>query len=501
MTAEFWIKAAQLVVSLSFLIFIHELGHFFWARLFKTRVDKFYLFFNPNFSIVRAKKFNGKWHFAWFQKNLPDHVKPLLDADGNEKKDKKGNTIYAPAPLEELADDDWRKYPENTEWGIGWIPLGGYCSIAGMVDETSDSSTINSEPQPWEYRSKKTWQRLLIIVGGVVNNFIGALIIYSMLMFHYGEEWVPVSNGYLGYDYCQTALDNGFENGDIIVDINGERPEHTSDVAQLLIIEGKQEVTVLRNNEKVSLTLPKDFGERFVENEKGGQFMVMRFPFVVDSVAPNTPAKEAGLQKGDSIIGINSVMTSAASQIRDTLSKHPNETSVLTLVRSGRTLDVPVVVDESGMLGITFKNPALFFKTKVKKYGFFASFPAGIRKGCEVLGSYVKQFRLVFTKAGAKSLGGFGAIGGLFPAFWDWEAFWSLTAFLSIILAFMNILPIPVLDGGYVLFILYEMITRRKPNDKVMEVMLNIGMFLLLALLVFANGNDLFKWIMGLLGK
>ncbi|MDO4190248.1 MAG: RIP metalloprotease RseP [Bacteroidales bacterium] len=501
MSADFWIKAAQLIVSLSFLIFIHELGHFFWARVFKTRVNKFYLFFNPNFSILRAKKFNGKWHFEWFKKNQPEHLQPLLDANGEEKKDKKGNVILVPAPIDELPDDDWRKYPDSTEWGIGWLPLGGYCSIAGMVDESMDPTVTNTEPQPWEYRSKKTWQRLLIITGGVVNNFIGALIIYSMLMFSNGEEWMPVRNAYLGYDYCTTAQNYGFENGDIIKTINGVEPERISDVAQYIIIEGKQDVTVLRNGQEVNITLPKSFGESYLEIDKDNPFMSPRFPLVIDDFSDNSPAKNIGMEIGDSIVGVNGKAMSAASEIRDTLANHPSDTVVLSFVRNHQTMQMPVELNEDGALGVALKNPALFFKTETKRYGFFASIPAGIKKGFSVLGSYVKQFRLVFTKAGAKSLGGFGAIGGLFPSEWNWTDFWSLTAFLSVILAFMNILPIPVLDGGYVLFILYEMITRRKPSEKVMEIMLNIGMFLLLALLIFANGNDLIKWILKLIGK
>lgn len=488
----FLIKALQLILSLSFLAFVHELGHFMWARIFKTRVDKFYLFFNPKFSIVRCKKIRGKWQVRWFAPNFPDHVQPLLDENGKERIDKKGKTIMVPAPLSELPDDDWRKYPESTEWGIGWLPLGGYCKIAGMVDESMDTSVINSKPQPWEYRSKPAWQRLFIITGGVINNFLAAIIIYSMILFTCGKEYLPVDKAYLGYNYCQTALDNGFQNGDIIVSVNGVNVTTERDILDKIIIDGQCRVIVNRQGSNVAITLPTDFSERIVESQEK-QFLTVRVPFVVESVVAGSPAAAANLQPGDSLIGVNGKQLPVFQDIAAELTQCANQKIAITFVRHQQIMNDSITVDANGKIGVQLHNPLEFFETKRQEYGFFASFPAGWTTGVETLSSYIRQFRLVFTKAGAQSLGGFGAIGNLFPAMWDWTIFWNMTAFLSVILAFMNILPIPILDGGYVLFLLYEMITKRKPSDKFMEISLNIGMFLLLALLIFANGNDIIR--------
>ena len=490
------IKALQLVLSLSILVFVHELGHFGFARLFKVRVNKFYLFFNPNFSIFRAKKINGKWQFRFFAKNLPDHVRQSVDEFGVPRTDAKGRPIMEPAPLSELDDNDWRKHPETTEWGIGWVPLGGYCAIDGMADETTDASMLSAEVKPWEFRAKPAWQRMFIIAGGVLMNFITAAIIYAMMLFTWGEEYIPTENAYLGYDYCQTALNNGFQNGDRILTIDGEPIETEKDFINKIVIEGKQNIVVLRNGEETNITLPEDFGEQILEaNEKG--LLQLRFPFVIEQVANNTPAQTAGLQANDSIIGINDKHLVAYSDIVKELDSLKNQTITITLVRNDSTIKLPLTLTEDGKMGVQIKDPTPYFKTKQINYGFFESFPAGIKQGWEGLVNYIKQFRLVFTKAGAQSVGGFVSIGSIFPSTWSWELFWNLTAFLSIALAFMNFLPIPVLDGGYFLMLIYEMITGRKPSDKFMEIASNIGMFLLLALLIFANGNDIIKLIMG----
>lgn len=489
---DFLIKALQLILSLSILVFVHELGHFGFARLFKVRVDKFYLFFNPKFSIVRFKKINGKWQSRWFAPNLPDHVQPLLDSEGLAKKDKKGRTIMVPAPTDELADSDWRKHPETTEWGLGWVPLGGYCKIAGMIDESMDTAVINSEPQSWEYRSRPAWQRLLIITGGVLMNFITAIVIYGVLLFTWGQEQLPVQNAYLGYNYCQTALDNGFQNGDIIVTVNDEAVHFEKDALEKIVIEGKQQVVVTRGETDTLLLLPKDFGEQMLAAEERS-FMEVRLPFVIDQVVSNSPAAEAGLQSGDSVVGLNGKALAVYQDISKELLSCQSQRVAISVVRAGNLLNDSLTVSEDGKMGVQVRNPMPYFKTEKQTFGFFAAIPAGWTMMTDVLTSYIKQFRLVFTKEGAKSLGGFGAIGNLFPAAWNWQIFWNMTAFLSVILAFMNILPIPILDGGYVLFILYEIITRRKPSDKFMEISLNIGMFLLFALLIFANGNDILR--------
>lgn len=491
------IKAAQLVLSLSILVFVHELGHFGFARLFKVRVNKFYLFFNPNFSIFRAKKINGKWQFRFFAKNLPDHVRQAVDEFGVPRTDKKGRPVMEPAPLSELDDNDWRKHPETTEWGIGWVPLGGYCAIDGMADETTDASMLSAEVKPWEFRAKPAWQRMFIIAGGVLMNFVTAVIIYAMMLYTWGKEYIPMENAYLGYDYCQTALNNGFQNGDRIITIDGDTIEQQQDFISKAVIEGKQNVVVLRNGEEVNITLPEDFGEQILAaNEKG--LLQIRIPFVIGNVAEGTPAQIAGLQPNDSIIGINDKHLVAYSDIVKELDTLKGETITISFVRNNSTMSLPLTLTEEGKMGVQIDpNLTRYFKTKKIEYGFFESFPAGIKQGWEGLVNYIKQFRLVFTKAGAQSVGGFVAIGNMFPATWDWSIFWSFTAFISIALAFMNFLPIPVLDGGYFLMLMYEMITGRKPSDRFMEIAANIGMFILLALLIFANGNDLIKLIMG----
>ncbi len=491
------IKAAQLVLALSILVFVHELGHFGFARLFKVRVNKFYLFFNPNFSIFRAKKINGKWQFRFFAKNLPDHIRQAVDEFGVPRTDKKGHPIMEPAPLNELDDNDWRKHPETTEWGIGWVPLGGYCTIDGMADETTDASMLSAEVKPWEFRAKPAWQRMFIIAGGVLMNFVTAAVIYAMMLYTWGKEYIPMENAYLGYDYCQTAQNNGFQNGDRIITIDGDTIEQQQEFVSKAVIEGKQNVVVLRNGEEVNITLPEDFGEQILAANENGLLQI-RIPFVIAQVAEGTPAQSAGLQPNDSIIGINDKHLVAYSDIVKELDTLKGETITVKFVRNDSTMQLPLTLTNEGKMGVQIDpNITRYFETKKIEYSFFESFPAGIKQGWEGLVNYVKQFRLVFTKAGAQSVGGFVAIGNMFPATWDWSIFWSFTAFLSIALAFMNFLPIPVLDGGYFLMLIYEMITGRKPNDRFMEIAANIGMFLLLALLIFANGNDVIKLIMG----
>lgn len=489
------IKILQFILAISLLIFVHELGHFGFARLFRVRVDKFYMFFNPTFSIFRFKKINGKYQFKFFAKNDPDHVMQATDENGELKTDKKGNPIMIPAPLEELADDDWRKYPETTEWGLGWLPLGGYCKIAGMIDESMDTALMNTEAQPWEYRAQKAWKRMLIISGGVLMNFITAMVIYAMILFTWGHEYIPVKNAYLGYDYCTTAIENGFINGDRIITIDGDSIQQSKEALQKIVIEGKQNIVVQRGNSEVKINLPEDFGEKFIA-DKNQWFMVERFPFVVGEVMEGSLAEKIQLEPGDSIIGINGIYLNTFTDVRLMLDSLKSSSVTLGFIRGNLIINKAFILPEDGQLGTSIKNPTLFFETTRTEYGFFQSIPAGIKLGCSTLVNYIKQFRLVFTKEGAQSLGGFIAIGNIFPDVWDWSIFWNLTAMLSIMLAFMNILPIPVLDGGYLLMLIYEMITGRKPSDKFMEIALNIGMFLLLALLIFANGNDIIKLFM-----
>ena len=495
LSSTFWIKALQLILALSFLVVIHELGHFTFARIFKVRVEKFYMFFNPWFSLVRMKKFGGKWHFRFFSPNVEPSAVEQTDENGNIKKDKNDKPLYRPMTQEELSalpEDDWRRYPDNTEWGIGWLPLGGYCSIAGMVDETTGADDLANEPQPWEYRSKKTWQRLPIILGGVLVNFIAAMIIYSAVLFHWGEEYVPVENARYGFWYSEVMLSNGFEQGDKILQIGQKIPDTRSDIVNWLIVDGDKEVVVLRDNDTVRLTMPDDFARQVLASGESNLFD-FRYPFVIDEPMANSPASLAGLQHADSVVAINDIQTPSFQDVQTELKKHACDSITLTLWREGEQVTARAYLGDEAKLGAYIVSPLNYLESKRIEYGFFESIPAGIKYGWNTLAGYVKQFKLVFTKEGAQSIGGFGAIGNLFPSVWNWHSWWLMTAFLSIILAFMNIIPIPGLDGGHVFFLLWEMVTGKKPGDKFLEIANNIGFWLLMLLLIYANMNDILK--------
>ena len=473
------IQALQLILALAFLVLIHELGHFMFAKIFHVRVEKFYLFFNPWFSLVKMKKFDGKWHFKFFTKNQDE-------------------------------DEEWTSHPENTEWGLGWLPLGGYCAIAGMVDETHSTEDLAAEPQEWEFRSKPAWQRLFIILGGILVNFIGALVIFAMLLWTWGQDTLPLRNVTSGLYYSQIMVDEGFAQQDRILTINGEEPETLGDAVQAMIIEGKRDIVVLRGQDTLQLTLSEDLGQRYLalqndfdkaEREKARadknyqkqHYVLMSewIPCVVDTVLPDNAAYFAGIQKGDSIVAVAGVATPCYMQMTQELRLHPCDSISIDYYRNGELQTTRAFLGDQCKLGVAAR---IDLKFDHQDYTFWQAIPAGIRYGWDILAMYVKQFRLVFTKEGAQSLGGFGAIGSMFPAAWSWYAFWHMTAFLSIILAFMNFLPIPALDGGYILFLLVEMITRRKPSDKFLEKANEIGFWILIALLIFANGNDILKF-------
>jgi len=288
----FLIRALQLILSLSILVVLHEFGHFAFARLFKVRVEKFYMFFNPNFSLIRAKKINGQWNFKFFAKNIPANERPKLDADGDAMHDTKGKPMMELIPLEDLEDGDWRKYPENTEWGIGWLPLGGYCKISGMVDETTELSQMSAEPQPWEYRSRSVAQRLPIIIGGVLVNFILAMVIYSAVLYTWGQDFLPLKNAKYGLEFSNVMLNYGFKNGDNIVKIDGVPTIYRSDVIEKLLIDGKQNITVSRNNQLVDLTMPADFSQKVLAAREP-DLISERFPFVIDEVSAGFPAAKS----------------------------------------------------------------------------------------------------------------------------------------------------------------------------------------------------------------
>ena len=455
-------KILALILSLSFLVFIHELGHFLFARLFKTRVEQFYLFFNPYFSLIRAKRYNGKWHFSFFSRQAPE---------------------------------EFAEHPDKTEWGLGWLPFGGYCSIAGMIDESNTSAdSLASEPQPWEYRSKKAWQRLLIVLGGVLMNFIGAIVIFAGILFTWGKETLPLQNVTQGYDYVEVALKGGFQNGDIITKVEGKEVHQLSDALEQILLDDTRQVSVLRNGVEETITLPQDFAKQMLASG-AKQFATPRFPFVIDNFVIGSAAEKAGMKVGDSITALNGVKTLAFSDFVKEIENKKGQKIDITYYRQGKENIATIQLGADGKIGAACKNPALIYKTEKTEYNLLESIPAGIAQGCETLVNYVKQFKLVFTKEGASQLGGFGAIGSMFPETWNWALFWNMTAFLSIILAFMNILPIPALDGGHVMFTLWEMITGKKPGDKFMARAQTIGMAILFALLIYANGNDLYRWI------
>ena len=441
----FWIKAVQLMLSLSLLVVIHEGGHFLFAKLFKTRVEKFRLFFDPWFTIFKFKPKNSE-----------------------------------------------------TEYGLGWIPLGGYVKIAGMIDESMDVEQMKQPAQPWEFRAKPAWQRLLIMIGGVLFNFLLALFIYSMILYAWGDSYIPVQKAPLGMQFNETAHNAGFQDGDILISADGKPLERMGTDLLMDVVDARQ-VTVLRGGKEASVYIPEDMINRLMEDSV--TFTAFRMPFVVDSLMAGSPAMAAGMQPGDSIIAMNGKGSMAYDDFMKEMqlrrdAKSDNHDVMLTIMRKGVQHELAIITDEDFKMGVyPVTNTSKLLPIVKKDYGFFASFPAGIKLGVNTLAGYVNQMKYVFSKEGAKQLGGFGTIGNIFPASWDWHQFWYMTAFLSIILAFMNILPIPALDGGHVLFLLYEIIARRKPSDKFMERAEMAGMFILFALLIWANMNDVIRFL------
>lgn len=435
----FLIKALQLILSLSILVVIHELGHFMFARIFKIRVEKFYLFFNPGFSLFKYKPKNS-----------------------------------------------------DTEYGIGWLPLGGYVKIAGMIDESMDKEQMAQPEQPWEFRSKPSWQRLLVMIGGVVFNLILAFTIYSMVLFTWNDTYLPLKNVTQGMEFSQAALDAGFVDGDILLSADGKELERFG-VSTLLDIADAKEVKVLRNGIETTLSMNEDLMKNLLKNKEG--FATYRLPAVIYQLAEDGNAAKAGLQANDSLVSINNIATPSFAELVEQLQNNKDKEVLVGYYRNGQLQEASVNVNSEGTLGFYAKSEGQIYDIVTKKYGFFESFPAGIKMGIQTLKDYVAQFKYVFTKEGASSLGGFGTIGNLFPAVWNWHSFWMMTAFLSVILAFMNILPIPGLDGGHVLFLLFEMISGRKPNEKFMEYAQMAGMILLIGLVLYANGMDIFRAI------
>ena len=438
----FLVKALQLILSLSILVLVHEFGHFIFARIFKVRVEKFYLFFDPWFSIFKFKPKNS-----------------------------------------------------DTEYGVGWLPLGGYCKISGMIDESMDKEAMAQPPKPYEFRSKPAGQGLLIFFAGVLFNFLLGLFIYSMVLFTWVVTFLPLKNVKAGMDYSETFHNVGFQDGDILLKADDTELERFGEDCFRRVLNA-QTVTVLRGGVETVIPIPEDMAQRVMRDKKG--FASYRFPMVVRELGKTesgeSPAAVAGLQPGDSIVSINGIVTPSFYEVGEVLAQNKDKDVLVGFYRAGIPQTLTLHTDTAGKMGIYSVSPFDMYQTVTRKYGFFESFPAGVMLGVNTLKGYVSDMKYVFTKEGASSLGGFGTIGSLFPAEWDWHSFWMKTAFLSIILAFMNILPIPALDGGHVMFLLYEVIARRKPSDKFLEYAQVTGMFLLFALLIYANGNDIFRF-------
>jgi regulator of sigma E protease len=437
-TEEILIKAAQLILSLSILVVLHELGHFIPAKLFKTRVEKFYLFFDPWFSILKFKK-------------------------------------------------------GDTEYGLGWLPLGGYVKISGMIDESMDKEQMALPPKPWEFRSKPAWQRLIIMIGGVTVNILLAFFIYAMLLWHYGETHLPNANVKYGIEVDSLGRSIGLQSGDKMVALDNKPVKYFDEIVPDIILDEIKTIQVDRNGQVVNVAIPEGFVRTLIKRK--ASFLDARRPFVIDSILPNSAAQKASLHKGDTMISVNGVPTLFMADFTKEVRKHKNENVELAVLRGKDTLNIKATLSDEGTLGIVGKEVLELY---TRHYTFFESLPAGFHKGVQKLQEYISQLRLIFVSKEVKaseSVGGFASIAKLFPAAWDWVAFWNLTAFLSIILAFMNILPIPALDGGHVLFLIYEIVTGRKPSEKFLEYAQVVGMVLVLALLLFANGLDVWRWL------
>ena len=397
---------------------------------------------------------------------------------------------YTGKKLSEPSKSWWH----NTDFGLGWLPLGGYCAITGMVDETQGADKLNHPVQDFEFRAKPAWQRLLIMVGGVLVNFITAPLIFWFLLFGYGERYIPFSDAPMGLQFHEVMKEVGFQDGDIIVSIDGVVTETYKDIANTILFADTCTVQILRNGERMDIGMPREFYRTILSREVA-QLCALRFPTVVDSVVTHTPAAEAGLLKGDSIIGVDTLATPCFADFSKRLFEMSGKTTKLVIVRNGENDTLSVDISENGKIGFYPVNPTHWFNIKTREYEFFEAFPAGISMGIDRLSNYVKQLPLIFTKEGASSIGGFGTIAKLFPDEWDWRSFWDTTALLAIILAVMNILPIPGLDGGHILFLLIEIIIGRKVPDKWLEYAQMIGMTLLILLVLYANGNDIFRYL------
>lgn len=433
------IKAGQLILSLSILVVLHELGHFLPAKWFKCRVEKFYLFFDP-------------W-FSFFKKKIGE-----------------------------------------TEYGIGWLPLGGYVKIAGMIDESMDKEQLKQPPQPWEFRSKPAWQRLIIMCGGVIVNLLLGFLLFAMILFVWGERTLPMDGLQHGIAVNPISEQAGLQNGDVILSMDGKPVKDFYNINRDLILNEVKTIQVRRNGEEISLPVPAGTVRSLIKSKT--QFVTPRTYAVVDTVFDEIAQfTQDRLMAGDRILAINGEQTNFYDEYMKAKFGYPNQEVVLNVLRGKDTVEVKALTDSMGSIGF-YVNVDKLSGAYSRKSGFFEAFPNGIRKGWETLTMNVQNFKLLFTSEeveAKESLGSFISIGNMFGAEWDWERFWNMTALLSIILAFMNILPIPALDGGHVIFTLYEMITGRKPGDKFLEYAQMVGMVILLGLMAYAIGLDFMR--------
>ena len=440
MSPEFFIKAFQLLLSLSILIVLHELGHFIPAKLFGTRVEKFYLFFDVKYSLFKKKI---------------------------------GETVY----------------------GIGWLPLGGYVKISGMIDESFDKEQMQKPPQPWEFRSKPAWQRLIIMLGGVTVNLLLGFFIYMMVLFVWGKETLPQENIPLGLEPTALIQEIGFEKGDKILDVDGKKLDYVLDINKMLLLRPVEKIKVEKLDGSISeINIPENIGNDIFQSGQINSFVPL-FSATIDSIVIDSPALYSGMQSGDRIVSINNEIIYDYTSFTNWLANNSDDIIDVVVERDASNYTLSIDRNDDGTIGVIKTNGGI--ETINVKLGLVDSIKQGFDYGYWTLYEYVSGFSFIFTKKGAQQLGGFGTIGNLFPAKWDWKGFWLSTALISIILAFMNVLPIPALDGGHVMFLVYEMITGKRPSDKFMEVSTMIGFFLLIALVLYANGNDLFRAFAG----
>lgn len=440
--SPFAVKAIQLLLSLSLLIVLHELGHFIPAKIFKTRVEKFYLFFDVKFSLFKKKI---------------------------------GETVY----------------------GIGWLPLGGYVKIAGMIDESMDKEQMAKPPQPWEFRSKPAWQRLIIMLGGVTVNIIVGFVIYMGILYFYGRNITTVADLPQGFAVSQQFKEYGFQDGDLILKVNGEPLDDMLEINRYIFLRDVSNVEVKHTDGSIeTIKVPDDAASKMFQSGEMRAFEP-REAIVLDSIWEGFPAEKAGVLKSDKIVAINGQAVHYHDEFERIAKANKDKENTLVVERNNQLDTLQVIPNENGTFGVTFSRKKLISQlgqTEID-YSLSESIVGGFSYGYYTLQDYVAQFKYVFTKKGATQVGGFGAIGNLFPPVWDWQSFWATTALISIILAFMNILPIPALDGGHVMFLLYEIVSGRKPGDKFMEYAQMIGFFILIALVLFANGNDIYRWL------